>query len=306
MNNLGWDIPIDNVRSYQKAKEIRKILSDPNPTHNQRLYLVGFLKSVGYSEGKVWDLIRNYAKWEDFDGVKTKYQIRSVFQVKIPRPPAFGKNEKKAGGESSPKMDIPFQGDITKADLLKPYNDIFLHDANKCKYWVSNGRFQGMTDFPDDSTNALINAFYRSIEGNNHILFVVDIDRNNLNDAFVDAQLIYAHNPDMWDFVKFSGNRGFHLIQKIPLNGRGYDYKLLKEKGKQIEDILGIEIDRGMFQRNRLIRGYSINFKSGLCSIPVDLEHDNLDDILRRARTLELSEDNSGKISTLKSMIGGK
>jgi hypothetical protein len=73
----------------------------------------------------------------------------------------------------------------------------------------------------------------------------------------------------------------------LPYDGNGYDYDLLVEMGNKIVEDLNIEIDFSMFNKHHLIRAYSVNFKSGLCSVPINPDTDTLEDILQRAENLE-------------------
>ena len=83
MNNekVGGSVPVylNKIYSDKKAIEIQDILVAIHPTHFERLYLVGFLKHVGYSMGEVLDIIREEAHWNDYNSRLTEYQVGTVF-----------------------------------------------------------------------------------------------------------------------------------------------------------------------------------------------------------------------------------
>lgn len=72
-----------NLVKYQTKKDrIRAILESPNPVvlndnsvKNARLWLVGFLGFVGYSEVSILNLIKNYNKWADYKEEETSRQV---------------------------------------------------------------------------------------------------------------------------------------------------------------------------------------------------------------------------------------
>jgi hypothetical protein len=67
------------VWSIKKKNEIFQVLQNPNATHFERLWLVGFLKWVGYDFNHVLNIIHNLNKWEDYNKNITTIQVRSVF-----------------------------------------------------------------------------------------------------------------------------------------------------------------------------------------------------------------------------------
>ena len=71
---------LNRVYSYDKRQELLNILHSEEPDHYQRLYLVGFLKHVGYSQEEICDIIDNEASWTDYNAVMTFNQVRSVFK----------------------------------------------------------------------------------------------------------------------------------------------------------------------------------------------------------------------------------
>jgi len=70
---------LNRVFKPDKKVEIMAILKSRNPSHNQRLWMVGFLKyACGYSNQEVCNIIRLYNCWEDYNPSITEYQVESV------------------------------------------------------------------------------------------------------------------------------------------------------------------------------------------------------------------------------------
>lgn len=76
---------LNKVNSDKKAIECDEILRACHPTHAQRLWLVGFLKYVGYSMPEVLDIINDHCDWGDFNARITASQVGSVFHQR-PQP----------------------------------------------------------------------------------------------------------------------------------------------------------------------------------------------------------------------------
>ena len=68
------------IYSVKKLMGIHDILKAMHPLHAERLYLVGFLKYVGYSINEVCDLIDQFVEWEDYSQSTTQYQVSTVFK----------------------------------------------------------------------------------------------------------------------------------------------------------------------------------------------------------------------------------
>lgn len=71
---------LSKVRSFEKQQDLFNILHSEHPDHYSRLYLVGFLKYVGYSLEEICNLIDKEASWEGYDRTMTFCQVRSVFK----------------------------------------------------------------------------------------------------------------------------------------------------------------------------------------------------------------------------------
>lgn len=93
------DYDLSRVRSFEKKQELLNTLHSEHPDHYSRLYLVGFLKSVGYSLEEICSIIDKEASWGDYDANMTYCQVRSIFKP-------GGKDNK----EGSPFLHSPFEG----------------------------------------------------------------------------------------------------------------------------------------------------------------------------------------------------
>lgn len=74
------DTELSKVRSFDKQTELFNILHSEDPCHNERLYLVGFLKFVGYSLEEICNIIDKEAAWNNYDASMTFCQVSSVFR----------------------------------------------------------------------------------------------------------------------------------------------------------------------------------------------------------------------------------
>jgi len=81
MNNIPVPgVDLLKVVSFDKQTDLLNILHSDNPSHSQRLWLVGFLKFVGYSQEEICDIIHHGASWGDYDANMCFNQVRSVFK----------------------------------------------------------------------------------------------------------------------------------------------------------------------------------------------------------------------------------
>lgn len=270
-------------KSPEKEYELLDILRKPKPSHNQRLYLVGFLKYIGYSFNETCQIIKNHRQWSDYDENETQRNVKSIYypnknkKSEVPRPPPGG-------------------GGTSHFVFVDPFNQKFFENAMEIAIEYAPDLFSYRNlDFEPEN-----NAIYRTIEGKDHILLVLDIDfAGDLERAWrVTKKLMRVVE---WDIVKFSGKKGFHLIKKMPNdsyplvcgNIYGYLSSLCKKIINQV-DMEGIIPDENMFHRRRLIKGFCKHLESGLYSIPVSVDM-TVKDILSRA-----------KLCPIKSMKGGE
>lgn len=73
------------VRADEKRQEILNTLHSEDPDHYSRLWLVGFLRFVGYDETEVLDIIDKGNSWADYDSRITQRQVSSVFRKNAKR-----------------------------------------------------------------------------------------------------------------------------------------------------------------------------------------------------------------------------
>ncbi len=73
---------LSKIISLKKREEILSILHKTHPAHNQRLWLVGFLDYVGYSQNEICSIISRENRWNGYDKTKTEGQVGSVVMRK--------------------------------------------------------------------------------------------------------------------------------------------------------------------------------------------------------------------------------
>ena len=76
---------LNKVNSDTKAIACAAILEACRPTHAQRLWLVGFLKYVGYSMPEVMGIISGHCQWSDYNERVTSYQVGTIFRQRPQR-----------------------------------------------------------------------------------------------------------------------------------------------------------------------------------------------------------------------------
>jgi len=72
---------LDKVHSIVKRAQLTDILFAPHPTHEERLWLAGFLKYAGYTVEEVCKIIDQQCEWQDYKPSITAYQVESVFRA---------------------------------------------------------------------------------------------------------------------------------------------------------------------------------------------------------------------------------
>ena len=70
---------LDKVISIKKQLQVFDILQAIHPTHEERLWLAGFLKYAGYSYEEVFQIIDQHSDWTRYDPKITRYQLSTVF-----------------------------------------------------------------------------------------------------------------------------------------------------------------------------------------------------------------------------------
>jgi len=122
---------------------------------------------------------------------------------------------------------------------------------------------------------------YRTIEGRDHLLAVLDIDaEGDLPRAWRVMQRLMAVHRFRW--AKYSGNRGFHGIDVLRYADRDMARRHI-EHVCSLADMEGLSPDQRMFHPRQLIRAFSVNRKSGRYSVPVH-PGQTLDEILESSK----------------------
>lgn len=129
MNNA-----LSRVISSRKRQELLDVLHKPHPSHNQRLWLVGFLRYVGYSESEIRGIIHSENRWRNYVKQQTAVQVHSV----TTRRPRAGHR-----GGTPPKM----KNELTIYDLIEIFK--------------KNTRPFGKLSVPSDIKDAAL--FYHSL-----------------------------------------------------------------------------------------------------------------------------------------------
>ena len=75
-------INLDFIRKKNIKESIEKILHNSNPSHNQRLWLVGFLYYCKLNKEQISKFIADNNQWTDYNPKITSYQIESFFKNK--------------------------------------------------------------------------------------------------------------------------------------------------------------------------------------------------------------------------------
>ena len=131
---------LDKIFSIKKQLQVFDILQAIHPTHEERLWMVGFLKYMGYTCEEVIQIIDQHSDWTRYDPEITRYQVGTVFN-----------NHRVPGARSSPntkrrkrKWDLSpaevwrinlsrtSQMDRKLTEFLKE-NDIPLYECPHCK-----------------------------------------------------------------------------------------------------------------------------------------------------------------------------
>jgi len=77
------------IMPEKRYNEVIDILQKEEPTHYERLWVVGYLKWLGFGADEVMEIIDNHNNWLDYDRNITWYQICSVFKTKARMPNAI-------------------------------------------------------------------------------------------------------------------------------------------------------------------------------------------------------------------------
>lgn len=74
------DPELSKVRADEKRQDILNVLHSVDASHYERLWMVGFLRFVGYDEVDILDIIHKGTSWADYDPKMTQRQVTSIFR----------------------------------------------------------------------------------------------------------------------------------------------------------------------------------------------------------------------------------
>lgn len=286
---------LDFIYSPKHRMNAEDILYSTHPSHPQRLWLTGFLYNVcGLSSRDIKKLYKYESNWVDYKEDETDKQVSQICN----EPSDFNSEDLPL----SKNVFVPLYRECRDTSIFAKLNKRFFKDAYKCSYEYALDNFNvygSMMWFP------LTYPIYRTIEGRDHILFALDIDcrEDSIAYGFEVSKDIVA--LDNWDFFKYSGSKGFHIIKKEHNKTR----QELLEKAEEIYEtvktnlisftydkdyVKSVNIDPSMYNRGRFIRGYCLNLRSKAYSIPVNTD-------MRIEEVLELSKD----LNKIKEVLSG-
>jgi len=295
------DTMLNKIYSQKKRADVLRVLKDRHAHHNERLWMVGFLKFAGFSADEAMSVISRGNAWENFNPQTSAKQVESIFKTPSGKKPGNRRSEEGGvhGGmvrnEPSPHVPQPsspsspqrYDWDNYKATIdrscVGKYNVEMMEGTDNI---VSEYRaIDGSRSFSynrEPEIRPWEVPLYRTIEGDHHCLAVVDIDsETDLGKAWRVMQRLMRANDFRW--VKFSGNKGFHAIDKLrgPIDRADAKRHVLDICAKV--DMEGLKPDERMFNPHQLVRTYSINWQSMHYSIPVDID-DTIESILLRSQ----------------------
>jgi len=102
----------------KRYNEVMNILQKEEPTHYERVWLVGYLKWLGFDAEEVMEIIDNHNNWLDYDRNITWYQICSVFKTKTNMPHTM--RHKKLHRRE--KIDLPPLSERQQKELQRAAN----------------------------------------------------------------------------------------------------------------------------------------------------------------------------------------
>ena len=171
------------------------------------------------------------------------------------------------------------------------------------EYYTANRTYLPALTYDQSTYRSLISG------DGEELLFVLDLDYygSDLNKVFVTARKINELFGPF--FIKFSGQKGFHLISRIVKHSENWQshrperivFEDIQTYFKHIaygmtKKVKGVTINREearekdwvwvdltMYRKNKTIRTLCIHLKTGLFSVPVSIEKDDLNTILERA-----------------------
>jgi len=276
--------PLDSLPPPAR-KEVLAVLHDRNAVSKQRVWLVHRLAREGFGAHDIAAFIAEHNRWSDYDANITARNVAFLLRSSG-RSSEFsvggGGAPPTKGSTWQPSRDPRSQGWKNLMLRLDPLNRDFVESAGEVVERMGRTYRWGKFLYLNPASIPL----FRTVEDHalfGTVLMVVDIDEESdppdLERAWrVTRRLMEVHR---WKWVKFSGRRGFHLVDRI--RGTLDDARLVAEDLCSSVDMEGLAPDLSLFTRRHLIRAFSVHEVSGLCSVPVS-PGDTLDGIMERAK----------------------
>lgn len=289
------------VRTERKAANLAYNLLEPHANRKQRAHVVGFLMGTPDIEmhfEDVLDFIDEHNSWANYKPRHTRYYALLAAEAADKVPPELyedvedrGWLESEASHADARGTNATARGDSTNGGTS---NDGWhTLNWNGCPHGFE--ACEGAEACQDqDPPDAEVKAHYRRVGGNDDTWFVLDLelpkaDREEAEDgvhasreAAWEAAQKLADVSD-WDHLKFSGNKGFHLVQV--LDGRR-DSDELEDRARDLADEANVDwqlVDGDVLKPTQVVRLLgSYHPDSGLYATEVDPSM-TLDEILDRA-----------------------
>ncbi|MCW3140639.1 MAG: hypothetical protein N2V72_00445 [Methanophagales archaeon] len=106
------------IMPEKRYNEVLNILQKEEPTHYERLWLVGYLKWLGFNADEVMDIIDNHNNWLDYKRNITWYQICSVFKTKAIMPNTIRQRKLR----EREKIELPTLSERQQKELQRAAN----------------------------------------------------------------------------------------------------------------------------------------------------------------------------------------
>lgn len=114
------------IRSFEKQQEILNILHSEKPDHYSRIYLVGFLHYVGYTQDDILEIIDKEAAWMGYDATKTFNQVRSIINPRNTHHISLQFREEAATAET------PLQRGFVECTIQNTHITCYFRKCGKC------------------------------------------------------------------------------------------------------------------------------------------------------------------------------
>ncbi len=163
------------VRYQTKKNRIREILENPNQValndniiKNGRLWMVGFLNYIGYSETSIQNIIKTYNKWEDYKEEETNRQVHWLIARKhSPLTKSEQLDQQNSAvftqaNENNEESNIAESNDVKSDDIIdlffntcKPISINPPRDINKAVVYYHNMGFHMIPKIKDEKRPAI-------------------------------------------------------------------------------------------------------------------------------------------------------